>query len=92
MFVVDSEISPVFNRPEPRETLLFKKADWQSIDEESLIFCIKFLANCDRNSVEENSVSFKAHVNSMMDKFVPTKVFSTQYKTPCFDGNSQVPG
>ena len=89
MFVVDSEISPVFNRPMPCKTLLFKKADWKSIDEESSKFCINFPANCDRNSVKENWVSFKAHVNFMLDKFVPTKVYSTRYNLPWFDGTAK---
>ena len=64
MFVVDSEINPVFNRPEPRKNLLFKKADLKSIDEES-------------------------HANSMLDKFVPTKVYSTRYNLLWFDGTAK---
>ncbi|XP_072039626.1 uncharacterized protein [Amphiura filiformis] len=78
--------SPKRNKQKPHKAYLYNKADMPGIKNElnrfSNEFCNKSHTISGNVSVEEMWSEFKSHLNTTMDKYIPSKIMSKQNKTP----------
>ncbi len=85
MFIMDSDIKPIYTKKPPRKTYRHDQADWDPIRTETEEFVIKFLESCPNRSVEENWQEFKDHIQTVMDKHIPCKLSTKNFKLPWFN-------
>ena len=83
----DCDIQARTHKKPPRKIHQWSKADWAKIKADLCSYRDKFLEQCHSRSVEDNYADFKAQVNSLLDKYVPTKKASTRLNTPWLTGS-----
>jgi hypothetical protein len=80
--IADCNIKPSQNKKEPRKIYDYKKADWIKIKQESSNFRETFIKDYLNNNVDKNWRKLKNHINTVMDKFIPSKMTSTRHNLP----------
>ena len=83
----DCDIQARTHKKPPRKIHQWSKADWAKIKTDLCFYRDKFLEQCHSRSVEDNYADFKAQVNSLLDKYVPTKKASTRLNKPWLTGS-----
>lgn len=74
---IETDIRPVTYKQKPPKMYLCKKADWDGLCNHMANFCDSFIevSNCDPNlSVNQICDLFKSKLNSIISKFILTKV------------------
>ena len=84
MVVTDCELRPIYNRPKPRKTLQFSKANWDRIECATKKFRSAFEKTFSQNTVETNWCLFRDFVHSTIQDLVPSKNKTTRYNPPWF--------
>ena len=80
--LADCDIKPRYTKKPPRKVYNYKKADWDMLREEAKSFTADFLTDHRDRSVEENWSNFKKHIETTMDKHIPSKLTSTRHNLP----------
>ena len=80
--IADCNVKPSLNKKVPRKIYNYKKADWENIKQKSSTFREQFLKEYMDRAVEHNWKKFKKHINTVMDKFIPSKTTSTRHNLP----------
>ena len=82
MVVTDCELRPIYNRPKPRKTFQFSKANWDKIECATKKFRSAFEKTFSQNTVETNWCLFRDVVHSTIQDVVPLKNKTTRYNLP----------
>ena len=81
----DCNIRARITKKTPRKIHLWSKADWQSLRTKLCEFRDDFISSCHLRSVEENYSKFKNEIESLMTKYIPSKMTSTRFNMPWFN-------
>ena len=81
----DCNIKARITKKPPRKIHLWSKADWQSLRTKLCEFRDDFISSCHLRSVEENYSKFKNEIESLMTKYIPSKMTSTRFNMPWFN-------
>ncbi len=82
IILADCDLKPVIHKKPPRKIHLWSKADWEKLKEQARQFKTNFLASYTSRSVDENYKEFKAFIDNILDKLVPSKMSSKQNDPP----------
>ena len=70
-------IIPQVNKQKPRLIYMYKKADWEGLENHLLSFQKSFLASCEGKSVNLLWEQFRAALQTGIGKYVPQRTVST---------------
>ena len=84
--LTDSKIKAARTKPVARNISVWKKADWEKMKELTQAFSTE-LYHKESMTVEEIWKEIENHLQSMMNKYVPTKKSSTKNHQPWIDTN-----
>jgi len=85
MVITDSDIKPVKSTSKSRKVLHYNKADWAKAKENTALFQSQFLKDAPDRSVEDNWAFLKSHINSMINKHIPSKMCRPNRDLPWFN-------
>jgi hypothetical protein len=85
--LVDSSIQAPRNKKEPRNILLYGKANWTGMRTSTKDFATSFLPALHSRSVQDNWLVIKEHIQNNIKEHIPTKLVSSRYNLPWVTSN-----
>jgi len=80
IILADMNIRPVFNKKVKRKVYAYSKADWDAIKGEFSLFNESYV--CGDGEVEVKWAELKQKLETLIDKFIPSKLTSARYHLP----------
>ena len=82
VIVVDAALKPEYCKKQPRKVYIYSRADWATIKEDINNFANDYISNIASHSVDENWITFREHLQNVINKHVPSKFTSTRQHLP----------
>ena len=85
--LADCDLKETINKKPPRKVYQWSKADWQLINEQTVIFAKQFPALAQTKTVKENYIVFIEYMEGILAVNIPSKLSNSRHNLPWMNTN-----